>query len=478
MAAELSLIERDMVHVKTKLETQRVVVELAATPDSPTHEECGSPTREDGNSVPSYSPQDDHAPPTKRVLIDGSQLVVAEPPPVEMTDVRKQKLAQYLPELQSVYFLSQEDGTQRPPPSLHPTNHADLDRLDRFGKKLSQVTRENEFKVLGSFKLPDPINASNIISSIEFDATSKLFATAGVAKRIKVFNYDQLVGSEMGSPFPNQDIVHSAKISSLAWSPYIHQQVAAVDYDGVLSLYDVNTAQKASVFDEHQRRAWSLDYSQADPTRIVTGSDDHRVKVWSLNMQNSVCTIDAKSNVCTVQFAPNSSHLMAFGAADHNVHLYDLRNPARLLHVLQGHKKAVSYLRFMSETEIVSASTDCNLRLWKFDSDEASLSSKGGLPQPHCSRIFSGHVNEKNFVGFSVCGDMISCGSETNTVFAYHRDLSKPVSTYRFAPLCPRSGIEIESDTPTFISSLCWKKGTSRLLAGNSSGIIKLLELA
>lgn len=66
-----------------------------------------------------------------------------------------------------------------------------------------------------------------------------------------------------------------------------------------------------------------------------------------------------------------------------------------------GHRKAVSYVRFLAGSEVVSASTDSTLRMW----DARALAP---------SRTFSGHTNEKNFVGLSVDQDFIACGSETN----------------------------------------------------------------
>ena len=68
-----------------------------------------------------------------------------------------------------------------------------------------------------------------------------------------------------------------------------------------------------------------------------------------------------------------------------------------------GHRKAVSYVRYTERDEVVSASTDSTLRMW----DAKSLTPL---------RTYDGHINEKNFVGLSVDGDFIACGSETNEV--------------------------------------------------------------
>ena len=51
----------------------------------------------------------------------------------------------------------------------------------------------------------------------------------------------------------------------------------------------------------------------------------------------------------------------------------------------------------------MSASTDSTLRLWNIE-------------QHTMTRLFEGHLNEKNFVGLSADGEFIACGSELNEV--------------------------------------------------------------
>jgi len=40
---------------------------------------------------------------------------------------------------------------------------------------------------------------------------------------------------------------------------------------------------------------------------------------------------------------------------DHCVHLYDIRQPGKPLNVFRGHKKAVSYVKYANEDEVISA---------------------------------------------------------------------------------------------------------------------------
>ncbi|CAI9776277.1 unnamed protein product [Fraxinus pennsylvanica] len=113
------------------------------------------------------------------------------------------------------------------------------------------------------------------------------------------------------------------------------------------------------------------------------------VKIWCTKQEASVLNIDMKANICCVKYNPESSLYVAVGSADHHIHYYDLRNTCQPIHVFSGHKKAVSYVNFLSNNELASASTDSTLRLW--DVKENLL-----------VRTFRGHTNEKNFVGLTV----------------------------------------------------------------------------
>ncbi|KAJ1823840.1 hypothetical protein LPJ73_009367, partial [Coemansia sp. RSA 2703] len=266
--------------------------------------------------------------------------------------------------------------------------------------------------------------------------------------------------------YPVTELTNRSKISCLSFNPYIKSQLACSDYDGTVSLWDVSTGVPTLTLGEHEKRAWSVDFSHVDPTRLCSGSDDGKVKIWTTNRRTSVMTIEGKANVCCVRFNPLHGNILSFGSADHNVHCFDLRSPKHPLYVLRGHRKAVSYTRFLSPDEIISASTDSSLKLWNLQTQE-------------CVRTFTGHANEKNFVGLTTSGgEWIACGSENNTMYAYYRNLSQPAVTYRFGNCNPVTGVEqAEEDPSLFVSAVCWKNKTNTMLSANSQGIIKFLEL-
>ncbi|XP_031275914.1 protein SPA1-RELATED 2-like [Pistacia vera] len=187
---------------------------------------------------------------------------------------------------------------------------------------------------------------------------------------------------------------------------------------------------------------------------------------------NCLATIRNAANVCCVQFSPHSTHLLAFGSADYRTYCYDIRNTKTAWCVLAGHEKAVSYVKFMDSGTLVTASTDNTLKLW-----DLQKTSHCGPSTNACSLTFSGHTNEKNFVGLSTADGYIACGSETNEVYAYYRDLPMPIASYKFGSIDPISGKETDDDNGLFVSSVCWRAKSDMVVAANSSGCIKVLQM-
>ncbi|XP_021887537.1 protein SUPPRESSOR OF PHYA-105 1-like [Carica papaya] len=239
-----------------------------------------------------------------------------------------------------------------------------------------------------------------------------------------------------------------------------------------MQIWDVGTGQGFSQYLEHQKRAWSVDFSQTDPMKFASGSDDCSVKLWSINEKSSVGTIWNPANVCCVQFSASSGHMLAFGSADYKVYCYDLRHDRTPWCTLVGHEKAVSYVKFLDANTIVSASTDNTLKLWDLNKTSSTGSVSGA-----CTLTFNGHTNKKNFVGLSVFDGYIACGSETNEVYSYYRSLPMPITSYKFGSIDPISGHETGYDIGQFVSSVCWRRKSGMLVAANSTGSMKLLEM-
>mmetsp|Transcript_4168 Transcript_4168/g.8045 ORF Transcript_4168/g.8045 Transcript_4168/m.8045 type:complete len:543 (-) Transcript_4168:796-2424(-) len=381
----------------------------------------------------------------------------------DITD-RKQRLSEHFAEFEDRYFSFL--GAQGPERERELGSFGDdISRFSRYSSLSCVSTLRHHSRSECSTGTGESRSVSNIVSSIEFDSSAQYVATAGVMKCIKIFALENILSSSVNFHY-GDELETKAKLSCLSWNQFIRTQLISSDYQGVITLYDVQKGGKALEFDEHESRAWSVDFSTKDPYRFASGSDDRKVKIWSTFQPSSVATIESRAQVCCVKFNPESENEIAFGSADHDVHVYDIRYTRQPRHVFRGHGKAVSYVRFLSGTQLCSASTDSTLKMWDVRSGKEL-------------RTFRGHRNEKNFVGLSVTKDLITCGSENNAVYAYFRALSRPILVFSFNEShSTLGGEELAEDSSQFVSSVCWNpKDESQLFAANSQGIIKVLKL-
>lgn len=173
--------------------------------------------------------------------------------------------------------------------------------------------------MLDSLNYTDNRSGSSIVSSIEFDRDEEFFAVGGVTREIKIFDYSMMglerYSNNMMTHCPVRVMNCGHKISCLSWSPYIKSQIASSDYEGCIDVWDASTGQKTHRFDEHKRRAWSVDICHPNPNILASGSDDSTVKVWSLSESKAIHTLEQKGNVCCAKFAPNNSNYLAVGSA-------------------------------------------------------------------------------------------------------------------------------------------------------------------
>uniref|UniRef100_A0A4W5L7N9 COP1 E3 ubiquitin ligase n=1 Tax=Hucho hucho TaxID=62062 RepID=A0A4W5L7N9_9TELE len=374
---------------------------------------------------------------------------------------RRKRLTAHFEDLEQCYFSNRMTRLT--------DDSRNLNQLDDFMECLSKFTRYNSVRPLATLSYAsDLYNGSSIVSSIEFDRDCDYFAIAGVTKKIKVFEYGTVIQDAVDIHYPVNEMTCNSKISCISWSSYHKNLLASSDYEGTVILWDGFTGQRSKVYQEHEKRCWSVDFNLMDPKLLASGSDDAKVKLWSTNLDNSVASIEAKANVCCVKFSPTSRYHLAFGCADHCVHYYDLRNTKQPIMVFKGHRKAVSYAKFVNGEEIVSAIflLDSQLKLWNVN-------------KPHCLRSFKGHINEKNFVGLASNGDYVACGSENNSLYLYYKGLSKTLLTFKFDTV--KSVLDKdkkEDDTNEFVSAVCWRAmpdGESNvLIAANSQGTIKV----
>ncbi|CAG9464588.1 unnamed protein product [Pedinophyceae sp. YPF-701] len=374
-------------------------------------------------------------------------------------------------------------------------------RLLGFGDGLMHFTRHRGLGVRTAVRHGDLLDLYDMVCSIALDRDEEFFAAAGVSKRIKVFDCGSVLGRVGQIQYPVVEIASRSKLASLCFNPYLKSHLACGDHEGSVMIHDVTSGREVLRLEEHEKRIWSVEFSPTDPTRLASCSDDGTVRLWSIQAERPMSTIRLGVSVCSVAYSPESCHKLAVGVANREARIYDLRNTSQPLAIMTGHKKAVSYVRFMGASRLVTASTDSTLAIW--DSAPYSGTSlppvtaedvQGGegmaaASMSHMSQripalmSYRGHQNTKNFVGLAVSPDgHIFTGSEDNAVYAYHRSMP--------APMCSASMVGLEGPDnsqaaatgargrqESFVSSLCWSEVHQVLFAANSLGFMAGLQL-
>lgn len=108
--------------------------------------------------------------------------------------------------------------------------------INPFMEGLSKYMSSSKLKVKADLKQGDLLNSSNLVCSLSFDRDGEFFATAGVNKKIKVFEYDSVLNENQDIHFPLIEIPTRSKISSICWNRYIKSQCASSNFEGVVQV--------------------------------------------------------------------------------------------------------------------------------------------------------------------------------------------------------------------------------------------------
>lgn len=319
------------------------------------------------------------------------------------------------------------------------------------------------------------IASSDAVGAIEFDPSDRHLATGGIARKIRIYSTEALSPPQEPNGCPTRldsngacerCICAPAKLSSLKWRPDSGGRViGSGDYDGGVLEYDIERGMPVFERDEHGGRCvWSVDYSGWCPVLGASGSDDGTMQMWDTRCSagTGVATVrpgGPRSSVCCVQFNPFGGALVVAGSTDRKAYGYDVRMMSGPVLVFDGHRKPVTYVRFLDFHSITTAGIDGCLKLWNIE--------LSGL-----IRTYRGHANTRNFVGLSVWrnGGLLGCGSENNQVFVYDKRWGEPIWVHGFGP---EGGSEFGHG---FVSGVCWRQegeDECMLVAGRSDGALQ-----
>jgi len=111
----------------------------------------------------------------------------------------------------------------------------------------------------------------------------------------------------------------------------------------------------------------------------VTGSYDHKVKIWDLRMGKSVVTMDHGSPVESLLMFPGGGVVISAGSNELKV--WDILGGGRLMRTLSNHQKTITDLCFDSSySRILTASLDHHVKIYNVEDYKVVHSVKYPAP--------------------------------------------------------------------------------------------------
>lgn len=108
--------------------------------------------------------------------------------------------------------------------------------INPFLEGLCKYLSFTKLKVKADLKQGDLLNSSNLVCSLSFDRDGEFFATAGVNKKIKVFECDAIINEDRDIHYPVVEMASRSKLSSICWNSYIKGQIASSNFEGVVQV--------------------------------------------------------------------------------------------------------------------------------------------------------------------------------------------------------------------------------------------------
>ena len=108
--------------------------------------------------------------------------------------------------------------------------------IDPFLEGLCKYLTFSKMRVKADLKQGDLLNSANLVCAIGFDRDGELFATAGVNKKIKIFECESIINDGRDIHYPVVELASRSKLSGICWNSYIKSQIASSNFEGVVQV--------------------------------------------------------------------------------------------------------------------------------------------------------------------------------------------------------------------------------------------------
>ena len=189
--------------------------------------------------------------------------------------------------------------------------------------------------------------------------------------------------------------------------------------NGKLKIYNIPSGTLSNDINAHLSWVTTVAYS-SDGTKIVTGGNDDKVKIWNINGALLFTCSGHTGDITSVKVSPDNNFVIS-SAKDDKIKVWNI-GTGNLVRTISGHTNDVNCIDISPDgSKIVSASSDSTCKIWNF---------KTGSLITTFSVADSGAVNS---VAWSPNGNKIVTGNALSDVVLWNIPLTLDVNEIKFS---------------------------------------------